>query len=344
MATIVETKNPEISIIVPAHNVAKYLENALDSVIEQSFKDWECIVIDDGSTDGTEKICDEYGKKDSRFKIVHQSASGVSKARNAGLKLMRGNYVAFMDSDDWLDPTYLSTLLGLIKEYDADVVQCGFWKEYKTYTRFKPLVKDNQIKVLDRAQTFVALVEDRELPSYLWNKLYRREVINAPFPEGKVFEDIYVTSQWYRNVNKLVLVPQPLYHYRIRNGSIMNSNYSNNQYHYVVSSVERARTTHELYPKHFPKRDLNEAIYRFAVNGAKSIARREPDTDKRWEYVIKIGKLLQDVKNPGIFKMGFKQWERGHFLKHNPKQFYKLVRISLRTDIHGKYRKKKFFG
>lgn len=340
---------PEISIIVPVYNVEKYLPKTLDSILAQSFTDWECVVVDDGAKDGSGAVCDAYGAKDPRFKVVHKENGGLSSARNCGLQHISGRYVAFVDSDDWLDPEYLSTLHRLITEHEADVVQCGFWKEYSTYTRIKPLIKnkklvrENKVKVLDAAHAFVALVDDDELPSFVWNKLYRRDIITEPFPEGKVFEDIYVMSYWFRNVRKVVLTPQPLYHYRMRQGSIMHSNFCNNLYDYITNSMDRARVAHDLYPKLFPEKDLNEALFRFAVNGAKTIARKELDEEKRMEFIRRISTLLQGVNNPGIFMMGFKQWERGSNLKHRPEAFHRIVRISFRTDFHAKYRNKKFF-
>lgn len=327
---------PEISLIVPVYNVEKYLRQALDSILEQTFTDWECIVVDDGAKDNCPAICDEYGRKDPRFRIIHKPNGGLSSARNAALPLVRGKYVGFIDSDDWLDKDYLKVLYNLITKYDADVAQCGFWKEYTAFVHTKNLVKKEC--VLDRDDALVAFVLDKKFLGFVWNKLFKREIISSPFPEGKVFEDIYTLTEWFKNLKKAAFTPTPVYHYRMRKGSIMHSNFAVNVKDYYFHSKLRAETVHDLCPDAFPEEERDYIIYNCAIKASKSIARKETDKDHRIENVNKIGKTLKDYKSPSIKRLGFKYWCRGKYLKNSPRTFISLMRLAFLVDFHSKYR------
>ena len=123
--------SPKISIIVPVYKVEKYLCRCLDSIVAQTFTDWECILIDDGSPDNSGKICDEYAEKDGRFRVIHQENAGVSAARNAGLDAARGEWIGFVDSDDWVESNMYEYLYNNALETKSDVVICGFVGQHK---------------------------------------------------------------------------------------------------------------------------------------------------------------------------------------------------------------------
>ena len=120
-----------ISIIIPVYNVKLYLDNCIQSVIQQSYTDFECILVDDGSTDGSSEICDQWAEKDNRIIIVHQPNGGVSSARNKGLEQAKGEYICFIDSDDWVDVDYLSAMINNLKEKETDLIICGLTQEFK---------------------------------------------------------------------------------------------------------------------------------------------------------------------------------------------------------------------
>ena len=119
-----------ISIIIPVYNVKLYLDNCIQSVIQQSYTDFECILVDDGSTDGSSEICDQWAEKDNRIIIVHQPNGGVSSARNKGLEQAKGEYICFIDSDDWVDVDYLSAMINNLKEKETDLIICGLTQEF----------------------------------------------------------------------------------------------------------------------------------------------------------------------------------------------------------------------
>lgn len=204
-----------ISIIVPVYKVEKYLKRCIDSVLEQTFCDFELILVDDGSPDQCGRICETYAEKDGRIIALHRKNGGLSAARNTGLDWMFANskssYVTFIDSDDWIHPQYLETLLGTIEKNNAGVSVAGFQRmdEYQ----------DDTIDKLDRFPEEVMGAEDFFLNhewnfNYAWGKLYRREYFrHVRYPEGKNFEDTFTTYKVLFAGKTVAFIDFPLYYY-----------------------------------------------------------------------------------------------------------------------------------
>lgn len=204
-----------ISIIVPVYKVEKYLKRCIDSVLEQTFCDFELILVDDGSPDQCGRICETYAEKDGRIITLHRKNGGLSAARNTGLDWMFANsessYVTFIDSDDWIHPQYLETLLGTIEKNNAGVSVAGFQRmdEYQ----------DDTIDKLDRFPEEVMGAEDFFLNhewnfNYAWGKLYRREYFrHVRYPEGKNFEDTFTTYKVLFAGKTVAFIDSPLYYY-----------------------------------------------------------------------------------------------------------------------------------
>ncbi|MDE6447932.1 MAG: glycosyltransferase, partial [Muribaculaceae bacterium] len=144
-------QTPKISIIVPIYKVERYLPECLDSIIRQTFTDWECILVDDGSPDNCGKICDEYAARDPRFRVIHQKNGGLSAARNSGISIAKAQYIGFVDSDDWIEAEMFQTLYNLIRQDDYDMAQVGIFNEYRGKSHRKQLVRTPII--LDRRNT-----------------------------------------------------------------------------------------------------------------------------------------------------------------------------------------------
>ena len=211
-----QTNKPLVSVIIPVYNVAPYLREALDSVLHQSYHYLEIIIIDDGSTDGSGSICDEY-QSDPRITIIHQENRGVSSARNAGLDRARGEYIAFLDPDDAYHPEFIQQMLNAIE--NADVVECAKMKYQNTLDSrgwTTDVVKEG---FYDREQALRGLIY-RKFSIGVHNKLYRRELWNEiRFPEGQLCEDAEVVYSIFYLINQLYYLDQPLYLYRVRPGS-----------------------------------------------------------------------------------------------------------------------------
>lgn len=211
---------PLISIIVTVYNNEKCLVKCLDSVINQTYTNIEIIIINDGSTDESLKICEEYSQRDQRIILVSQINKGVSEARNAGLEKVNGSYITFVDSDDWVEPDFIETLYNTLKVNDVDLSQCGFFiHKDDCYT-----VSGSQKKsVLDHNQSLMLLFGDRLVQNFLWNKLFKRSLFdNIRFPVGRYYEDIFVMYQIFDKCSKIAYTEDPKYHYVFHMYSITN--------------------------------------------------------------------------------------------------------------------------
>lgn len=214
-------KKPQISIIIPVYNVEKFLSTCLESVLNQTLKDIEIICIDDGSTDNSLKILEEYAKKDKRLVIIHQNNQGVSAARNLGLEIIRGEYFGFVDSDDWVDLDFFEKLYNTAKKYDADLACAGIIRKYpSSKERVKLNIKKEKIYTLTSEKYKIAEIPRK---SYIYNKIYKTsefEKTNLKFPSFWSFEDIYFSIRILYYLKKMVTVPNTNYYYRVNYKSL----------------------------------------------------------------------------------------------------------------------------
>lgn len=220
----------KITVIVPVYNVENYLEKCLDSLINQTYKNIEIIVINDGSTDNSGEICQEYAQKDNRIVYIEKENGGLSDARNVGLDKMTGSYVTFIDSDDWAELDYVEILYKKIIEYQADISVGNYYsynEDEETY--YFHIYGDSYYeKVYDNISIFENLYESQEMKSFAlisaWGKLYKAKLFDyLRFEKGKLGEDGYFNQKMYLSVNKVVYLNKGLYAYRQRSGSITNT-------------------------------------------------------------------------------------------------------------------------
>ncbi len=338
----VDTRNrnkeiPAISIIVPIYNMEKYLEYCLDSIRAQTFEDWECILVDDGSTDNTAAICKKFADKDSRFKLVSKPNGGVSSARNAGLRNAVAEYIGFVDPDDWVEPQLFERLYYLATHYDAEVAQVGFWREYKSRRSVKHIVKETT--VMD-GKTLMREVSFDRLHNYLWTRLHKRSIIDCEFPEGRVFEDIYVYGKWLKNVSRFVIDPTPLYHYRMRRGSIVHE--ASNRTAYFNACIDKIKMMMQFSDSPDLRKEY-AYINKSAIEAAKRIARMPDYKANGVEAIEYINSKVCEYELPPVKYMGLKKWWRAWLLRKNPKLFASLMRAVHLLDIDSKHRHNQFF-
>ena len=218
-------KTPELSIIVPIYKVEKYLDECIQSILHQTFTDLELILVDDGSPDACPQMCDAAAEQDSRVRVIHQKNGGLSAARNTGIEAARGNWLGFVDSDDFVAPDFYEKLYNAAVSANADCAMCSVqlihedgsrmdtppqWKVYGGYTG------EDILKTITWQNNAPYLVA--------WNKLYRREVFRTlRYPVGRINEDVFVFAELFDTIKKVACVEQPLYFYRQRKDSIMQS-------------------------------------------------------------------------------------------------------------------------
>lgn len=219
----------KISIIIPVYGVEAYLERCLDSVCNQSYTDLEIILVDDGSPDRCPVLCDEWAAKDGRITVIHKKNGGLSDARNAGIEVTTGDYLLFIDSDDYVAPTMCERLLDAAQEAKADIAMCGFYWMYPDHKEIQENVMDDGA-VVERAAILETWIKCETVDFVVaWNKLYRRDLFFTPehirYPVGKLHEDEFITYKLLYTANRVVFVKEPLYYYIQRSGSIM-ANYT----------------------------------------------------------------------------------------------------------------------
>lgn len=216
--------NALISIIIPIYKVEAYLNECIASVVNQSYKNLEIILVDDGSPDRCPDMCDEWAKKDERIKVIHKANGGLSDARNAGIEVASGEFISFVDSDDWIDSKMYEMMISAIEKENADICSCGIMVSYPEKQEELKIdsIVGNSEKILNM------IYNDTAYPVAAWNKLYRKRLWNEfRFPEGKICEDAFTTYLLVDCAKKIVQISAPLYHYRIRENSIMTSTFSN---------------------------------------------------------------------------------------------------------------------
>lgn len=215
----------EISVIVPVYGVEKYLPACIESILSQTFTDFELILVDDGSPDRCGEICDAAAERDARVRVIHQANQGLSAARNAGIEAARGEWLVFVDSDDYIAPHFCEKLYQTAQRTDADCVMCSVQNVDESG---KP-IDSALMRVADEVKTgreVLRKIGRDDVTPYLtaWNKLYRRKLFNTlRYPAGRQNEDVFVFAELFCQVQRAACVAEPLYFYRKRIGSIMNS-------------------------------------------------------------------------------------------------------------------------
>ena len=233
-----------ISVIVPVYKVEDYLSRCVDSVLAQTEKDFELILVDDGSPDRCGEICDAYAQKDKRIHVVHKSNGGLSDARNAGLKIAEGEYIAFVDSDDWVEKEYLEKLLSGIE--NADICECEMIRTDGTAVIPQ---KQSEIIRYSGSDALKNLITDQLFHQYVWNKLYCRNVIaGILFETGKTNEDEFWTYQAFGNAKTVIRISDVLYNYFQRPGSIMGNRYSIKRLDSLEAKKQRQAYLEQKYP------------------------------------------------------------------------------------------------
>lgn len=218
--------NQKVSVIVPVYNVEPYIDKCVHSIVSQTYSNLEIILVDDGSPDNCHAVCDAWSQRDSRIKVVHKSNGGLSDARNAGLAVSTGDFIGFVDSDDWIAPEMFEKLLTALIEDNSDIAACTVEMVWEDGTPSR-LLTDKKNCVLNKLEAQKALLEETILKQPVWYKLYRRNTIEGIlFETGKCHEDVFWSYQAIGNAERISVIDYIGYYYLQRKGSIMGEGYS----------------------------------------------------------------------------------------------------------------------
>lgn len=233
-----------VSVIVPVYNVEKYLIKCVDSIINQTYRNLEIILVDDGSTDNSRRICDEYKQKDNRIVVIHKENGGLSDARNTGLNICTGEYITFIDSDDYISDLYIENLYKIIKKYNADISVCA--EEYVKYDKNNEYVKlkrpfrEFKGELLMNSDNALECALRQDLFDFsACAKLYKKECLNdVKFPLNYMYEDQGTVYKTFFKSKRIVFTSDKLYFYIQRQGSILHNNSSSKRYWDGIKMVE----------------------------------------------------------------------------------------------------------
>lgn len=215
-----------VSVIVPIYNVESYLAQSLDSLLRQNRDLLEIILVNDGSTDDSLSVCYEYQKKYPEILIITKKNGGLSDARNEGIKVASGDYICFLDSDDWLEQNAISKLYDYAIQMDCDIVQGGFYYAYDTYLEYDSrwMSESDKSFTLNRNEAMEALIQNGFIKNFAWGKLYKTSIVKKHTFKIKVnFEDSYWQYHIINEATNYGVIPEPLYYYRQRRSSISGS-------------------------------------------------------------------------------------------------------------------------
>lgn len=273
---------PIISVIVPVYNVEIYLNRCIDSIIKQTLTNIEIILVDDGSTDNSGKICDEFLQKDSRISVIHKKNGGLSSARNAGLNIAKGKYIGFVDSDDWIDKYYYEKLYNIAKKSKSDIVSCKFNKSSKYKENSYIKINENDFTIEDgkkfREIYLSSAMKGGSSWVPVWSKIYKRKIINdIRFEEGMIYEDIMFNWRVLNEKNVMIsLMSYKGYYYYNNPNSITKEKFSDKMY--------------DLY-------DVIDYVRKKTIDGNYKITKLLNDYEKRIGYSILIKMLRSKYQN-----------------------------------------------
>lgn len=261
-ATISE--RPLVSIIVPVYKVKPYLEKCINSIVSQTYQNLEVFLVDDGSPDDCGDICEQYAKKYSYIQVIHQKNQGQAAARNNAAKLATGDFIVFVDSDDFVEQDCVEYLVGLQQKYDADMAIGGFYYLYEGKIPPKRSVEENDW-VMDATEALIRMNYNKGCGATPWAKIYKREtILNNPFPEGQIYEDLAVLYKIIGDCKTVAMGNRRIYYWLQRTGSTMRMKFDERQ----LTALKAVEDQVEYVENKFPKA-LSSAKYRHTAKAVE---------------------------------------------------------------------------
>lgn len=301
------TENPLISVIVPVYKVERYLPKCVESILNQTYRNLEVILVDDGSPDGCGAICDGFAEQDSRVRVIHKKNGGLSDARNAGLEIAQGEFIAFADSDDWLEPEAYEALLGLSQKYNAKMVCGGRFDEDDAQGTCTVGLCPEKEEFVEGKELVRRIFRWDHLDSAAWDKLYARELFQEiRYPVGRIVEDVPTTYRLVLLAGGAAMLPKPIYHYVHRAQSITTSSVSEKSFH----APENAALVYEDIRQNLPELEPDA---RYLLTKYQELVAQElalTDRPIREQYIRQYRQLLRSLRG----KLGFAYRDDGFSL------------------------------
>ena len=320
--------NELISVIVPVYNVERYLEKCVNSIVNQTYKNLEIILVNDGATDSSGDLCDKLAMIDNRIKVYHKENGGLSDARNYGVERATGEYVGFVDSDDYIDAEMYEKLYEAIKKENVDVAECSLKVIYPG--KIELFTDEKYYKVLGKTEYLEEYLTIKKIFGSVWTKLIKSDVAKKlVFPKGKLYEDTYYAYDLINIANSFVLIDSPSYNYLMRENSITNSKFNPRIFDLIEIVEKFHKMTYENYPSLKEAADCRKMYAYFSV--LNSILLEENYRDN--EYYSEI---------LSYFKRNYISLLKNKYINHNRKLSVILIKlnIDLYRKVLMKYKKK----
>ena len=282
-----------ISVIIPVYKVEEYLDRCVNSITSQIYKNLEIILVDDGSPDKCPQICDELAYTDNRIVVIHKPNGGLSDARNAGCRVATGEFISFIDSDDYISNDFFETLLNVLESENSDLVECNLVKFYDNH-RFEEYDDDLSVKNYSAVDGLSALISENPFHQHVWNKLYKSELTeNIPFAFGKLNEDEFWTYQIFGRAKKVTKLNKTMYFYFQRDDSIMGESFSIKR----LDALEGKSNRQKYIEKYFPELSSQSRIDFFGscIFSYQSVLKFMNGTEKK-EAVSTIKEYVKQCK------------------------------------------------
>lgn len=326
---------PLISIITPVYNVERYLPQCIESIIAQTFQNWELILVNDGSKDRSGVICDEYAVKDSRIRVLHKNNTGQADSRNIALSIANANLIGFVDSDDWIEPDMYELLYQMMIEQQADIAVCGYFRDYKDEVIAS--CSEGDILVFDKDEALLLILEDNVIKSFPCDKLFRKELITPLFPKSYYYEDYSTIFKWFANSSRVVYARFPRYHYRQRKSSTSNDGDPKKDYHFFVAELERYNylLMHSILPG--DKTVFAQKVLNVGLKQAKNIAKYSLHYKDGIKYIKKINSELKKIALVNYGKLKLHKKMKRLKLLYVPIIFYYEIRLKCKFGFVRKH-------
>lgn len=302
-------KAQNISVIVPVYNIAKYLPKCLESIVNQTYKAIEILLINDGSTDESGKICDEYAKKDNRIKVIHQNNQGISATRNVGIKASTCDYIIFIDSDDYINEDYIETLYNCIVKTNSDVASVNY-NVVKTDGTIlfngsqETNLKENELVIFEGTDIIKELLSQKIIKNFVWNKIYKKNIL-CKFKVGINYEDMAFALEVFSKTKKVAFINKSCYNYVKREDSITATISEENLNDFGKAIEERYKVVKKKYKNLEPYN-----LYAF-LESALALSTKYVITERKYKTIEKkVFKFINILLD---------------YIKDNEEEFFKLL-------------------
>ena len=288
-----------VSIIVPIFNVEAYLDRCVENLVNQTYKNLEIILVDDGSPDGCPHKCEDWARKDSRIKVIHKENGGLSDARNAGMNIATGEYISFIDSDDYVALDFCETMLLVIKKENSDIVECGVVKFYED-GRFEEHSDDLAVATFETESALSGLISENPFHQHVWNKIYKTQLVkDIPYAVGKLNEDEFWTYQVFGRAKKVSKINKTMYYYFQRSSSIMGENYSIRRLDVLEGKTNRQKYIQKEYPALALQAKID--LYNSCIFAYQNVLKFMSGEEK--QIATKIVKQYSEACRPSFFEI-----------------------------------------